>query len=116
MPGGLGAKGNCIVYLTHVLYSLQPTAFRTRCLLTGPLVAVLQAHTRPGTPPVTRPGLPAQGLWRAENMGSTQNWPYSFSFTGFGMSKLEGPWEFGQLSPWCTDRKQAHKGFHLFQA
>lgn len=49
-------------------------------------------------------------------MGPTQNWPYSFSFTGFGMSKLEGPWEFGQLSPWCTDRKQAHKGFHLFQA
>lgn len=80
MPGGLGAKGNCIVFPTHMLDSLQPTAFCTRCLLAGPLVAALQPHTRPGTLPVTRPGLPTQGLWRAEIMGPTQNWPLLILF------------------------------------
>lgn len=35
---------------------------------------------------------------------------------GFGMSELEGPWEFSQPTAWCTDRRQARKGFDLFQA
>lgn len=91
MPGGLRAKGNRIVYPTHVLYSLQPTAFRTRCLLTGPLVAALQAHTRPGTLPVTRPGLPTQGLWRAENMGPTQNWLTHSLSQGLECPSWKGP-------------------------
>lgn len=84
MPGGLRAKGNRIVFPTHMLFSLQPTAFRTRCLLASPLVAALQAHTRPGTLPVTPAALgpKTQGLWRAEVMGPTQNWPLLILFHG----------------------------------
>ena len=40
-----------------------------------PVAAGLQPHTRPGTLPVTHPGLPTPGLQRAEMMGPTQNWP-----------------------------------------
>lgn len=81
--GRAGSQGNCIVFPTHMLYPLQPTAFRTRCLLAGPLVAALQPHTRPGTLPVTRPGLPprvsgGQRLWAPPSTGR-----YSFSFPRF---------------------------------
>lgn len=79
MPGGLEAKGNCIVFPTHMLYPLQPTAFRTRCLLAGPLVAALQPHTRPGTLPVTRPGLPPR-VSGGRDYGPTQHWPLLILF------------------------------------
>lgn len=105
--GGLRAKGNLIVFPTDMFYSVQPTAFHSCCLLTGPLVAVLQAHTRPGTLPVTLPSLPTQGLRRAEMMGPTQNWPLLIFFR----RALEcPPWEFSQPSPLVhTDRGQAHR-------
>lgn len=101
--GGLRAKGNLIVFPTHMFYSLQPTAFRSCCLLAGPLVAALQAHTRPGTLPVTLPSLPTQGLWRAEMMGPTQNWPLLIFFRRvLECPHWKGPGSSASPAPWCT--------------
>lgn len=91
--------------------------FRTRCLLARPLVAGLQAHTRPGTLPVTLPSLPTRGLWRAEIMGSTQNWPLLILFHRvLECSSWKGPGSSASPTPWCTDRRQPRKGFDLLQA
>lgn len=68
--GWAPSQGDLIVFPTHALSSLQPTA----CPSPAPLVAMLQAHTRPGTLPVTPAGLPTQSLRRAEIRGPTQAW------------------------------------------
>lgn len=113
--GGIRAKGNLIVFPTHMFYSLQPTAFRSCCLLAGPLVAVLQAHTRPGTLPVTLPNLPTQGLWRAEIMGPTQNWLLLIFFHRvLECPSWKGPGSSASPTRWCR-QGTSPQSFHLFQ-
>lgn len=107
--GGLRAKGNLIVFPTHMFYSLQPTAFRSCCLLASRRLAVLQDHTRPGTLPVTLFSLPTQGLWRAEMMGPTQNWPLLIFFRRvLECPSWKGPGSSASSAPGYTDRGQAH--------
>lgn len=50
-------------------------------------------------------------------MGSTQNWPLLILFHRvLECPSWKGPGSSASPTPWCTDRRQAHKGFNLFRA
>lgn len=108
---GLGAKGSRIVFPAHAL--IPPAASGLLSLLPAhyPLVAALQAHTRPGALPVTPfwPPYP-KSLEGRGIMGPTQNWPLLMLFhwvlecpSWKGLGRAASP------SPSCTNGSQGHK-------
>lgn len=105
MPGRAQSQreSHCVSY-PHVLFPpAHSLPFAVRRL------AVLQDHTRPGTLPVTLLSLPAQGLWRAEMMGPTQNWPLLIFFRRvLECPSWKGPGSSASSSPGYTDGGQAH--------
>lgn len=108
---GLRARGDFIVFPAHMFYSLQPTAFPTRCLPAVPGGCSLGSHKarHPASDPflASPPRVPGGQRDYRPHPELAITHPLS---QGSGMSELEGPWEFSQPNPLVHRQETGPRG------
>lgn len=117
MPGRAQSQGES--HCVSCPRALFPAASGLLSLLPArhPLVAVLQAHTRPGALPVTPgSGLPTQSPWRAEGLWAPpRTGHYSCSFIGFWNVQTGRALGGHPAQPLMHDGSQVHKSALSFR-